>query len=256
MGNLKLALIQSIQHWHKPEQNRVHFGALIAKCEGVDLVVLPEMFSTGFTMASREMAEPMDGPTVTWLQQQASQHNVSLCGSLIIEAGGQYFNRFVLVSPGQPIRHYNKRHLFRMAEEHNHFDPGESREVFNLGEVRICPQVCYDLRFPVFTRNRGDYDVLLYVANWPARRRNHWRSLLTARAIENQAYVVGLNRVGIDGNDVEYSGDSGVINANGDWLIDMSDQDGIAITSLNLDELNQYRASFPAWQDADAFDLG
>lgn len=255
MSELKVALIQSIQHWHNPAENRAHFGAKIAECQGADLVVLPEMFSTGFTMASQDMAELVDGPTLTWLQETADQHDMNLCGSVIIEEHGHYYNRFVLVSPGSPIRHYNKKHLFRMANEHTHFDAGDERAVFELNGIRICPQVCYDLRFPVFSRNRGDYDVLLYVANWPAARDHHWRTLLTARAIENQAYVIGLNRIGIDGNQVAYAGDSGVINANGDWLLYMGDDDGIAGALLSLDELNQYRENFPAWRDADGFDL-
>lgn len=136
MANLNIALIQSIQHWHDPAQNQSHFGARIAECRDVDLVILPEMFSTGFTMASKQMAETMDGPTMGWLQAQANNHNVNICGSLIIEASGQYFNRFVLVSPEGNIRHYDKRHLFRMADEHNHFAPGEARQIFQVGHRR------------------------------------------------------------------------------------------------------------------------
>ncbi|MFN3235925.1 MAG: amidohydrolase [Pseudomonadales bacterium] len=256
MPELKLALLQTIQYWHDPEQNRQHFSGLLDKvAPDADLVVMPEMFSTGFTMASRQLAEPMDGPTMQWLQQQAETRNVHICCSLIITENNHYFNRFVLVTPGKSVQWYDKRHLFRMADEHNHFSPGEQRQIFTINDVRICPQVCYDLRFPVFSRNQNDYDLLLFVANWPAARRNHWRALLTARAIENQCYVVGVNRIGGDGNDVSYSGDSGVIDFNGDWQADMQADAGIQNAVIDLTPLQQYREKFPAWRDSDDFTL-
>jgi predicted amidohydrolase len=183
----------------------------------------------------------MDGPTMQWLQQQADTRNVHICCSLIITENNHYFNRFVLVTPGNSVQGYDKRHLFRMADEHNHFSPGEVRKIFTVNEVRICPQVCYDLRFPIFTRNQNDYDLLLFVANWPAARRNHWRALLCARAIENQCYVVGLNRIGSDGN--------------GDWQHDMQAEDAIQKATIDLVPLQQYREKFPAWRDADQFTL-
>lgn len=255
MTDLTIAMIQDEQHWHDPEANRAHFAHLLAGVEQADLVVLPEMFSTGFTMASVELAEPMDGPTMTWLQAQSEANKFAICGSLIIEERGDYFNRFVLVAPGQSPQIYDKRHLFRMAGEQHHYQAGTDRQVFNIGSVRICPQVCYDLRFPVFARNKNDYDLLLCVANWPAARRHHWRTLLTARAIENQCYALGVNRVGTDGNDIVYCGDSGLVSPEGEWLIDGKGETMIATGHIDLEKLNLYRASFPAWRDADTFTL-
>lgn len=255
MSKLKIGLVQSIQHWHDPAKNREHFASMIQRLGEVDLIVLPEMFSTGFTMASQQQAEPMDGATVTWLQQKANELEVAICGSVVVVEDGENFNRFILARPDAELVTYNKRHLFRMADEHNHYTAGQERIIVTINGVRICPQVCYDLRFPVFTRNRGDYDLLLFVANWPAKRSSHWRALLTARAIENQCYVVGLNRVGSDGNDVTYCGDSGLISANGDWLADLEDADVVREVEVDLASLNEYRAQFPAWQDADDFNL-
>lgn len=252
---LKIALVQSEQHWHDHSKNRQHFADLINDCE-VDLIVLPEMFSTGFSMASEELAESMQGPTVQWMQEQASRLQTHVCGSLIIQDGDQYFNRFVLTQPDAAVSFYDKRHLFRMANEHQHYSAGRERLVFELKGFRICPQVCYDLRFPVYSRNKNDYDLLLYVANWPAARSHHWRSLLTARAIENQSFVVGVNRIGRDGNDVNYSGDSGLVDANGDWQVDLKDLDTVHQLEIELADLNQYRSNFPAWKDADNFTLG
>ncbi len=255
MSKLTTALIQTHQAWHDPAANREHFGRLMENVDKGDLVVLPGMFTTGFTMDSVALAEEMDGPTTNWMREISQRLNTHVCGSVIITEDGQYFNRFILASPDGKLKSYDKRHLFRMADEHNHFSSGTERQIFTINGIRICPQVCYDLRFPVFTRNQQDYVLLLFVANWPAARRNHWRTLLTARAIENQAYVIGLNRIGVDGNNVEYCGDSGLINANGEWLADLTNEDLVAKVELNFTELNQFREGFPAWRDADQFSL-
>jgi omega-amidase len=269
MTLLKLGLVQTHLHWEDPEANRQHLEPKLAALAQADLIVLAEMFSTGFSMDSDSHAESMTDKTVTWLQKQSEHLGTAICGSVMIKENGQFYNRFLMFSPDIAPVQYDKRHLFRMADEHKHFTAGDKRVVFELKGVRICPQVCYDLRFPVFSRNlfknnptykmsdnkRTDYDLLLFVANWPAKRQHHWRTLLTARAIENQAFVVGLNRIGSDGNQVDYCGDSGLIHPNGEWLVDLRDQDTASIVELNLSKLSDYRQAFPAWQDADSFTL-
>ena len=252
---LSIALVQSEQYWHDPEKNRAHFGSLIEDLTDLDLIVLPEMFSTGFTMDSKRMAETMEGPTMDWLRSFATNLGSHICGSMIIEDNGFYYNRFFLIGPDAEPLIYDKRHLFRMADEHNHYRSGSERLVFELKGIRMCPQVCYDLRFPVFSRNQNDYDLLLYVANWPAARRSHWRTLLTARAIENQTFVVGVNRIGEDGNQILYAGDSGIIDANGEWLVDLKSDNGVTKVQIDLTEQQEYRQRFPAWRDADDFTL-
>jgi omega-amidase len=253
MRQLKLGLVQTQLHWENPTANRAHLESKIEAVASADLIILPEMFSTGFSMSLAEHAEEMSGETVSWLANQAKAHDTAICGSVMVKENGGFYNRFLLFAPHQDPITYNKRHLFRMADEHQHYTPGSDRIVFELKGVRICPQVCYDLRFPVFSRNQNDYDLLLYVANWPARRAHHWRSLLTARAIENLAYVAAVNRVGTDGNGIEYCGDSGLINANGEWIGDLKDQDTCKMLTLDMAPLEEYRTAFPAWQDADSF---
>jgi len=254
--NLKIGLVQTRLHWQDPTANRQHFQPKLEALADADLIVLPEMFSTGFSMASTTYAETMTDDTVTWLQNQSHALDTAICGSVMIRANDHFYNRFLMCAPNQSPVIYDKRHLFRMAEEQAHFSPGDSRVVFELKGIRICPQICYDLRFPVFSRNQGDYDLLLFVANWPAKRRHHWRTLLTARAIENQAYVVGINRIGSDGNDVQYCGDSGFIHPDGNWIADLTDTDAHRMVALDRSDLEQYRQAFPAWQDADDFTLG
>lgn len=219
------------------------------------LVVLPEMFSTGFTMHSRDVAETMRGETVVWLQQQATSLKKTLCGSVVIEDAGRFYNRMLWIEQNGEVGVYDKRHRFRMAGEHEHFEAGTSRPVFKCGNWRILPCICYDLRFPVWLRNRSDYDLLLCVANWPAARRHAWRSLITARAIENQAFVAAVNILGTDGNGVDYSGDSLVVKPDGVTQLDARDVAGVYSTSLELDELQRTREQFPVWQDADEFEL-
>ena len=170
--------------------------------------MLPETFTTGFTMDASENAESLTGPTVSWLVETANRYATALCGSLIIEADGRYYNRLIFAQPGEAIRTYDKRHLFRMGGEREAFTPGAERLIVTLGEWRICPLVCYDLRFPVWSRGSDEYDLLLYVANWPASRRSAWETLLPARSVENLCYAAGVNRVGIDGRNVDYAGGS------------------------------------------------
>ena len=209
MQPLTLTLLQTATHWHDPAANRAHFDALLARTPAdTGIVVLPEMFSTGFTMASREVAEPMSGPTMTWLRERAAAGNRVLCGSLVIEEAGACFNRFVWVAPDGAVSTYDKCHRFRMAGEHEHYAAGDARVLIEHAGWKIRPLVCYDLRFPVWLRNVDGYDLLLCVANWPAPRRAAWNTLLRARAIENQCYMAAVNIVGTDGNGVPYSGGS------------------------------------------------
>jgi predicted amidohydrolase len=254
--DLTVTLLQTTLAWHDPAANRAHFGDLVRGLPGpTDLVVLPEMFTTGFTMATREQAETMSGPTLGWMAGLARELDVTLCGSLIVEEAGRFYNRCVWMPPdGQPI-HYDKRHLFRMAGEHEHFAAGSRREIVTLKGWRICPLVCYDLRFPVWSRGANAFDLLLYVANWPAARRSAWQSLLPARAVENQCYVAGVNRIGTDGQGVAYAGDSSLHDYLGQSLADLGGAPGHGTVTLGLQPLRRYREKFPAWRDADPFQL-
>ncbi|MBL7963850.1 MAG: amidohydrolase [Flavobacteriales bacterium] len=268
MRDLRVTLVQSMLHWEDAVANRYMFTEKLATLAGTtDLIVLPEMFTTGFTMRASELAETMDGPTVTWMRQQALDLGAALYGSVIIGEKGQYFNRGLLVDVHGHVTGYDKRHLFRFANEHMHYSAGGQRVVVDLHGWRILLQVCYDLRFPVFSRNRSDYDLVLYVANWPEARRYPWSQLLIARAIENQAYVVGVNRVGMDGKGIHYSGDSVAIDPRGEVLrwngwsppgaegADLSGREFIATVTLDRGAMEEFRTKFPAALDADAFDL-
>ncbi len=259
MATLSISLVQTSLYWQAPQANRAHFDELLASPPAGNLIVLPEMFSTGFSMASDELAEPMTGDTVNWLAAKAKELGKSICGSVIIEADKEYLNRFLLAQPDAGLHHYDKRHLFRMANEHNHYAKGLTQPVIDIDGFRLCPQVCYDLRFPVWSRNSiaasKPYDLLIYVANWPAARREHWITLLRARAIENQCYVIGVNRIGTDGNDVAYCGDSLAIDFEGHIMADLASRDTIETVELDTAPLNAYRERFPAWKDADAFHI-
>lgn len=256
MSDLRLTLLQSELHWQNADANRSMFADLIAhEANGSDLIMLPEMFATGFTLEAADNSEPDDGASAEWLKQQASDHDVHLCGSVVISEDGNYYNRLFWAAPDGPLQHYDKRHLFRMAGEHNKYSAGKERLIVQLGDWRICPLVCYDLRFPVWSRNLNDYDLLLYVANWPAPRRSAWRTLLPARAVENLCYCAGVNRIGKDGNDIEYAGDSLVADYLGNIMADAADEPRALSVTLSMDKLNSYREKFPAWKDADSFEI-
>ena len=221
MDELKITLLQVPIAWENKEENLRFFSAKIAAIEApTDLILLPEMFSTGFSMNSALLAETMEGATVNWMKEQAAKKSCVLCGSLIIEENSAYYNRLIWMYPDGSFEVYNKRHLFRMAKENEHYTEGNKKLIVEFKGWKICLLVCYDLRFPVWSRRTSNenYDVLVYVANWPERRIYAWKSVLVARAIENQAYVVGLNRIGKDGNNIEYSGDSIVLNFLGERL--------------------------------------
>ncbi len=255
---LTIALVQTELEWEQPSVNLARFEKMLGGIEA-DLVVLPEMFSTGFSMASGRLAESMDGPTVTWMRDQARLRNTIICGSFIaVDAcpdGDQHFNRLVWMRPDGTCAVYDKRHLFRMSGEHEHYSSGDSRLVVEACGFRICPLICYDLRFPVWSRGADAFDLMLYIANWPAVRDHHWRSLLTARAIENQAYVIGVNRLGTDGNNLTFCGSSLVADFNGNIDEDMGRKAGVAIVQITRTPLDEYRQAFPAHLDADNFEL-
>ncbi len=255
MQDLKLTLIQSDIHWHQIEANLAMFEEKIWQIEGeTDIIVLPEMFSTGFTMET-SLAEPMNLTTFKWMKQMAAQTGAVVTGSFIVKDDGQAYNRLIWMQPDGVFMEYDKRHLFRMADEHNHFDFGKDRIVVEWKGWKICPLVCYDLRFPVWSRNLNlEYDVLLYVANWPAVRVSAWDALLKARAIENVSYAVGLNRVGDDGNGIPYNGHSAAYSPKGETLV-FSDQEELISLTLNAKDLFNFREKFPAHLDADGFEI-
>ena len=254
--DLRLALLQTELVWHDPAANCAHFEQLLARVGETDLVILPEMFTTGFSMESAALAEPADGPTAVWLREQARRIGAVVTGSLIVQdEDGRHRNRLLWATPEGELLHYDKRHLFRMAGEHEHYAPGEQRLVLTLKGWRIRPLICYDLRFPVWSRAQDDTDLLLYVANWPAPRRGHWNRLLPARAIENLCYVAAVNRIGSDGNGHPYAGDSQVLDFQGEPLVEAGAVAGIFHTTLSAAALAGYRERFPAQRDADAFRL-
>lgn len=256
MRPLNVTIVQSELHWHDAAGNRDMFTRQIARVEEpTDLIVLPEMFTTGFTMEAPSQAEPMDGASVTWMRETAASTGAAICGSLVIREGANYYNRYVCAEPGGTLHAYDKRHLFRLAGEHEHYSAGDERITFELHGWRVCPMICYDLRFPVWSRNRGSYDLLLYVANWPNRRHLAWETLIRARAIENLAYVAAVNRVGEDGNDLPYSGGSAIIDYLGQDIANLGDATGYATAALDYDALLKFRNRFAFQLDADEFEL-
>lgn len=256
MQDLNVTLVQQPLAWQDAPANRARFAELLAPLAGrTDLVVLPEMFTTGFSMQAEGLAEDMAGPTVDWLRATAAKLRAVVTGSVIIEEDG-FRNRLLWARPDGTLAAYDKRHLFRMAREHEHYSAGEERVVLELQGWRVLPQVCYDLRFPVWSRNRNDYDLAMYVANWPAARRYAWSTLLRARAIENLSYVIGVNRVGADGAGLEYAGDSVALDPLGQPLADLGAAAAVTQVTLSASALAEHRRRFPAHLDADDFRLG
>lgn len=252
---LNITLIQPDIVWENKEANLGQYEQLIENARGrKEVVVLPEMFSTGFSMQPEKLAETMDGPSVQWMKDMTKKHRCILTGSLIIEEDGKYYNRMLWVQPDGYIGVYDKRHLFGYADEDEHYRPGAKRVIAQVKGFRICLLVCYDLRFPVWARNQGDdYDVLLYVANWPERRSLAWKTLLQARAIENQCYVVGVNRVGKDGKDIHYSGDSSVFGPLGEEIWQKANEVAVHTVTLQKDVIVNTREQLPFLKDADRF---
>lgn len=258
---LTLALVQTDLYWKDKVANLAMLEEKLWQMEeSVDLILLPEMFPTGFTMDAKEVAEPMNFHVCRWMKQLASQKKAVIAGSAVIQEGKDFFNRLLWVQPDGQILTYDKRHLFRMADEHHHFSAGKHLPIFEWMGWRICPQVCYDLRFPVWSRNfmteKGmNYDLIFNVASWPAVRSSAWDTLLPARGIENLAYSVGLNRVGTDGNQIPYVGHSAVYDFKGESMLFMGEDEQVSIIELDKTPLECFRKKFPAWNDADQFKL-
>jgi predicted amidohydrolase len=259
--NLNIALIQTDLFWKERTANLAMLEEIIMNLEQeVDLIILPEMFPTGFTMDAEEVGEPMNFLTTKWMKQLASQTRAVITGSLVIKDAGKYYNRLLWVDPSGKVDKYDKRHLFRMAEEDNHYSMGCDRVVFEWKGWKIFPQICYDLRFPAWSRNKLidnelEYDLVFYVASWPSPRINAWDILLQSRAIENLSYVAGVNRIGEDGNGVPYSGHSSAYNFKGEKLAYSENEEKVLYVSLEYESLKQFRQKFPAWLDADDFTL-
>lgn len=259
---MKVTLIQTDLHWEDPKKNREHFARLIRSVkEKTDLIVLPEMFTTGFSMQPEKIAEDSQGETLSWLTELAREKNSVITGSVAVKEKGAYYNRLFWVGPAGNVEQYDKRHLFRLAKEDEHYTPGRDKIHPQIGDWTICPLICYDLRFPVWSRNvfkegKWRYDVLIYVANWPEVRNHVWKSLLVARAIENQCYVIGVNRIGKDGNGYPHSGDSVVLNPRGEIISQpKANQEHIETIELDKSYLDDFIRAFPVGLDADAFKL-
>lgn len=254
--NMKIALIQTDLIWENAPQNRNNFEAKInSVASDVDLIVLPEMFSTGFSMHPEQLAESMQGETVLWLQHLAKAKNLALTGSLIIKEKGNFYNRMVFVFPSGEMQYYDKRHLFSLAGEDKVYSAGAKKQIVAHKGWKICLQICYDLRFPVFARNTEDYDLLIYVANWPTTRILAWDTLLKARAIENMCYTIGVNRIGEDGNNHPYPGHSQVIDFLGKNLIEPSGENTILTATLDKTEMLETRKKLGFLNDRDVFTL-
>ena len=258
MESIRISIIQTDIVWENKQENLRLLHEKLQSLRGItEIVVLPEMFSTGFSMQSKILAEPNSGETITTLKQWAAKFQLAICGSYIATENKQFYNRAFFLTPEGEEFYYDKRHLFRMGREAEHFSAGDKRLIIPYHGWNICLLVCYDLRFPVWSRNVGnEYDLLIYVANWPIPRRLVWDTLLRARALENQCYVCGVNRVGTDGYQLSYNGGSKVYSAFGEEIGSIPDEkEGITTVSVNLTALHQFREKFPVWKDVDEFHL-
>ena len=252
---MKIALIQIPLVWEDPKSNRDYIEQKINTLEAnTDLVVLPEMFTTGFTMQPERVAETMQGETIVWMQSLAKAKNCAITGSLVIIEKGNFYNRLLFVFPSGEIHYYNKRHLFTLAGEDKSYTKGSQKLIIEYRGWKICPLICYDLRFPVFARNVEQYDLLLYVANWPTIRIQAWDTLLKARAVENMSYTIGVNRVGKDEKDYDYSGHSQVVDFLGNYAIVPQETEGVFYAQLDKEALLQTRAKLGFLNDQDTFD--
>jgi predicted amidohydrolase len=257
MNTLKVSLLQVSLVWENPLENRKKFTRIInAIPTDSDLIVLPEMFTTGFSMKPELLAEKMEGPSVNWMKETAKDQNAVITGSLIIAEKGSFFNRLIWMRPDGTYSWYDKRHLFSLAGEQNHYTAGKEKLITELKGFRMCPLICYDLRFPVWSRNKDEYDVAIYVANWPERRSFFWTQLLIARAIENQSFVIGVNRVGMDGNEIDHSGNSVALGPLGNNLcaIENGLEEVLQVT-LDKAELKEVRNKFRFLEDRDEFEV-
>ncbi|MCK4662262.1 MAG: amidohydrolase [Bacteroidales bacterium] len=256
-NNLNITIIQSDIIWENIDKNLSDFTEKIKNIDhNTGLIVLPEMFTTGFSMKSKDLAEETNGKGLKWMKQMAADKNCYITGSMIMHEKNNYFNRLIWMKPDGKFSTYDKGHLFRMEKEDMHYKKGKNKIIVKINEWRICPLICYDLRFPVWSRNKGDYDILIYIANWPESRKEVWKKLLYARAIENQCYVIAVNRIGKDGTGISYSGDSMIIDPKGNKISNTEPyKDNIETVSISLDELNDFRKAFPVGLDADNFEI-
>ncbi|GEC78454.1 amidohydrolase [Flavobacterium aquatile] len=253
---MKIALIQTELSWENPNENKALLQEKInAISQYVDLIVLPEMFTSGFTMNPRNVAQTMQGDAISWLKETAKDKNCAITGSLVIEENGNYCNRLVFVFPNGEIQTYDKRHLFTLAGEDKVYTAGKDKLIVDYKGFKICPLICYDLRFPVFARNVEDYDVLIYVANWPKPRVNAWDILLKARAVENMSYVIGVNRIGFDENNHEYVGHSQAVDFLGNYIQEPQEIEGFFIVELDKNELIETREKLNFLTDRDEFQI-
>ena len=253
---IKIALIQSILSWENPNENRQQLEEKINSIsQYVDLIVLPEMFTSGFTMNPKNVAETMQGETILWLKKLAKARNCAITGSLVIKENGNYYNRLVFVFPNGELQYYDKRHLFTLAGEDKIYTAGKEKLIVEYKGFKICPLICYDLRFPVFSRNVEEYDVLIYVANWPKPRTNAWDILLKARAVENMSYVIGVNRIGTDDNNHEYVGHSQAIDFLGNYLLEAKEEEGVFVIELDKNQLIETRSRLNFLNDQDRFEI-
>ena len=251
MMKLRITLVQSNIYWESPEKNRTQLEAKLLAASQTDLIIFPELFNTAFSVTN--VGEPMSGETIQWMSSLASKLKALIIGSLIINEKGKKYNRLICMSPEGSYQYYDKRHLFDLMNESSYFTAGKDRLIINFKGWKLCPLICYDLRFPVFSRNNEEFDILIYVANWPASRIDHWNKLLVARAIENQCFVAAVNRVGSDINGVEFSGHSSLIDYNGNIIFKADGNEHLKTFTVNKVELESSRLKFPFLKDADSF---
>ncbi len=253
MTELNITLVQSHLVWEQPKANRSHFNHLLQSVQKTDVIVLPELFTTAFCLNAK--AESMDGESIQWMLERSKEMQALIIGSILIEEDGSIYNRLICAFPGGSLQHYDKRHLFGMMSESDYITKGDKRLTFEYKGWNICPLICYDLRFPVYSRNNDDFDVLIYVANWPVTRIDHWNKLLVARAIENQSYVVGVNRVGEDVNGINYNGQSTLIDANGHIIYIGGQNQEVKSIIISKEKLQSVRSRLPFLKDADSFTI-
>lgn len=261
---INVSLVQPSIAWEDRDANLSHLASLLEPIQRTDLIVLPEMFPTGFSMRPEALAEEADGPSTNWMANIAKSKQSYVTGSIIAREGGQFFNRLIWMAPDGSYEHYDKRHLFSFADEHAHYQAGKKRLITDLYGWRVCPLICYDLRFPVWSRNQdltggfsdSEFDLQLFVANWPEARRRPWMTLLEARAHENQCFVIGVNRVGKDGNGIAHSGDSALYDPKGTLISDIApNEETVRNYDIDLDDLRSFREKFTPWKDKDRFGL-
>ena len=253
---MQVAIIQAPLFWENPELNIKYFHEKINTLDqNTDLIVLPEMFTTGFTMQPALVAETMDGITVNWMIKIAKERNLAITGSMVILEKEHYYNRLLFVFPNGTLQFYDKRHLFTLAGEDKAYAPGNQKLIVDYLGWRICPLICYDLRFPVFARNTESYDLLIFVANWPKSRINAWDILLQARAIENMSYVIGVNRTGEDANKIQYPGHSQVLDYLGNYLIEPQEEEGVSVVFIDKQKMLETRAKLGFLNDKDTFEI-